>query len=128
MILIVVTPNKRIVKKDIQEVIAEGGEGSFGLLPNHQDYLSAIIPSILTYRQEGKEGYIAVDDGILVKKGEKVSLCTKEAFEKENLGQLKKEMEESLLSAKESEKRSRQEMLQMEISFIKKFYSLKNPE
>lgn len=128
MILRVTTPNKRIIKRDIEEIVAEGLEGSFGILPKHQDYLSRIVPSILTYKQEGIEKYIATDEGILVKKDSSVYLCTKEAFEKEDLGQMKKEMEESLLTQEEKEKKSRQEMLQMELNFIKRFYSLKKVE
>ena len=57
-------------KSDVSRIVAEGREGSFGLLPHRLDCVAALAPGIFTYEtQADGTVYVAVDEGVLVKAG-----------------------------------------------------------
>lgn len=50
----VVTPERRLVQVDAEEVIAPGALGLFGVRPGHAPFLSLIEPGLLTVSEGGK--------------------------------------------------------------------------
>lgn len=72
MQLKVMEPECVLVDREADKIIAEGTNGSFCLKPRHVDFVSALKTGILMYESGGEEYYIAVDEGILVKVGERV--------------------------------------------------------
>ncbi len=59
----VVTPEKVLVSRDVDMVVAPGTEGEFGILPGHIPFLSGIIPGELRFEADGKKEYMAVTEG-----------------------------------------------------------------
>jgi F-type H+-transporting ATPase subunit epsilon len=49
----VVTPERRLVQVDADEVIAPGADGLFGVRPGHTAYLSVLQPGLLTVKEGG---------------------------------------------------------------------------
>ncbi len=47
----VVTPERRVLAADADEVIAPGAEGLFGVRPGHTPYLAVLQPGALTVRE-----------------------------------------------------------------------------
>jgi len=47
----VVTPERRVLAADADEVIAPGADGLFGVRPGHTPYLSVLQPGPLTVRE-----------------------------------------------------------------------------
>lgn len=72
MLLKVMEPERVLIDHEAEKIIAEGTNGSFCLKPRHVDFVSTLRTSILMYESVGEEYYIAVDEGILVKVGERV--------------------------------------------------------
>lgn len=72
MQLKVMEPERVLVDREADKIIAEGTDGSFCLKPRHVDFVSALKTGILMYESGGEEYYIAVDEGILVKIGQRV--------------------------------------------------------
>ncbi|GAA5520219.1 F0F1 ATP synthase subunit epsilon [Aliifodinibius salicampi] len=72
MQLKVMEPEHVLVDREADKIIAEGTNGSFCLKPRHVDFVSSLKTGILMYESGGEEYYIAVDEGILVKIGERV--------------------------------------------------------
>jgi F-type H+-transporting ATPase subunit epsilon len=76
----ILVPDGSVVQTEAVAVRAVDGTGSFGLLPGHEDFCAALVPSILIYRDtEGEERYVAVDGGVLVLEDDRVSVVTREA-------------------------------------------------
>ena len=50
ILLEVVTPEKLLLSQQVDEVIAPGSEGEFGVLPGHADFLSTLTIGELRYR------------------------------------------------------------------------------
>jgi F-type H+-transporting ATPase subunit epsilon len=47
----VVTPEGLLLREDVDEVIAPGGEGSFGVRPGHTPFFSTLGTGVLSYRK-----------------------------------------------------------------------------
>ena len=97
----IITPSGGVLKT-VDSLRAEDLSGSFGMLARHMDLLTVLRPCILIYKQSGREGYVAVDGGILrVEKGA-VTVASREAVEGDDLSALKQTVESDF--AKKAEK------------------------
>lgn len=60
ILLEVVTPEKQLLSQQVDEVIAPGSEGEFGVLPGHCHFLSTLRIGELRYRVNGHTHSMAV--------------------------------------------------------------------
>lgn len=60
ILLEVVTPEKQLLSQQVDEVIAPGSEGEFGVLPGHCHFLSTLRIGELRYRVDGQAHSMAV--------------------------------------------------------------------
>ncbi len=58
-----VTPYKRVLSEEVDEVTAPGTIGEFGVLPDHTSLLTTMKVGELSYKQEGQTFYVAVNWG-----------------------------------------------------------------
>jgi F-type H+-transporting ATPase subunit epsilon len=58
-----VTPERLIVSEEVDEVIAPGYEGEFGVLPDHTQFLANLRIGVLRYRKGDRVWKIAVGGG-----------------------------------------------------------------
>ncbi len=56
----IVTPEKKVVTLQVQEVVLPGSEGSLGVLPGHAPLLTALAVGELMYRTGTTKHYVAV--------------------------------------------------------------------
>ncbi|MBE2251964.1 MAG: ATP synthase F1 subunit epsilon [Myxococcus sp.] len=61
----VVTPERRLVQVEADEVIAPGAEGLFGVRPGHAPFLSLLSPGPLTVKSGGKNELFFVAGGFV---------------------------------------------------------------
>ena len=61
----VVTPERRLVQLEADEVIAPGAEGLFGVRPGHAPFLSLLMPGPLTVKSGGKNELFFVAGGFV---------------------------------------------------------------
>ncbi len=126
MKLKILLPTQVLIDQEVTRVIAEAENGYFCLLPRHVDFVAALVPGILSYEsREGKEEFLAVDQGILVKSGPEVLVSTRNAILGPDLGSLKRTVEEQFHVLSEQEKKARSAIAKMESSFIHQFLRFK---
>jgi F-type H+-transporting ATPase subunit epsilon len=65
MRLSVTTPHGALVDADVQEIIAPGALGEFGVLPGHVPFLSVLRPGVFVYLTKEGSRTLAVGDGVL---------------------------------------------------------------
>jgi F-type H+-transporting ATPase subunit epsilon len=65
MHLTVTTPRGYLVQAEVDEIVAPGALGEFGVLPGHIPLMSVLKPGVLAYRLKDGMKYLAVGDGIL---------------------------------------------------------------
>jgi F-type H+-transporting ATPase subunit epsilon len=115
MKLKVLVPTKVFLVETVEQVNGEGKNGAFGLLPDHVDFVTALAPGILSYRTEkGKELFIAVDEGILVKCGLEILVSTEQAIKDADLETLHQKVEEEFRRRNEQERMTRTALARLE--------------
>jgi F-type H+-transporting ATPase subunit epsilon len=124
MKLKVLLPTEVAVDKEVSKVIAEAENGFFCLLPRHIDFVSALVPGILSFQSEGKEHFLAVDQGILVKRGSRVLVSTRNAVQAPDLGELERTVEEKFRALDDQEKKARSAAAKLEADFVRRFLEL----
>jgi F-type H+-transporting ATPase subunit epsilon len=60
-----VSPERKLLSIEVDEVVAPGVEGYFGVLPGHTPFLTALRIGELAYKIGGKEEYVAIDRGFI---------------------------------------------------------------
>jgi F-type H+-transporting ATPase subunit epsilon len=125
MNLKVLLPAEVLVKEEVAKVTAEAANGSFCLLPKHVDFVAALVPGILSFETAGgRETFVAVDEGILVKCGDEVMVSTRNAMRGPDLGQLRRTVEERFKVLDDREKTARSAMVKIEAGFVRRFLEI----
>lgn len=63
MLLELATPTRQLVSEQVDEVVAPGTEGYFGVLPGHAAFLATLGSGEVVYRNGREERHIAVHGG-----------------------------------------------------------------
>jgi len=125
MQLKVLLPNEVLIEETVEKVTAEAQNGSFCLLPRHIDLVAALVPGLLSYKTaDGKEIFLAVDEGILVKCADEVMVSTRKAVKGLGLGELRKTVEDQFKRMDEREKTVRSAMAKIEAGFVRRFLEI----
>ncbi len=59
----IVTPERLLLDEEVEEVVAPGVAGEFGVLPDHITFLTTLAPGRLIYRTGGQRHVIAIFGG-----------------------------------------------------------------
>ncbi len=59
----IVTPDRGVVREEVEEISTPGKEGYLGILPGHAPLLSELQPGELTYKKSGQNHYLAINGG-----------------------------------------------------------------
>ncbi|MBN1152977.1 MAG: F0F1 ATP synthase subunit epsilon [Dehalococcoidia bacterium] len=121
MKLRVYLPERILVDSDVGKVTAEAENGSFCLLPRHIDFVASLVPGIMSYERldSGREEFLAVDEGILVKCGSDVTVSTRKAVRSDDLGKLKRTVEEEFVMIDDEERKARSIIARLETDFVR---------
>lgn len=125
MKLKVLLPAQVLVDEEVTKVVAKAENGSFGLLPRHIDIVAALAPGLLSFETpNGEEQFLAVDRGILVKRGSEVQISTRNAVRGPDLGMLKQAVIEKFRTLDAQEKTARSALTKLEADFVRRFIAL----
>lgn len=128
MRLKIVTPLSIVVDEDIDSLQAEDESGSFGILPGHIPFLTALVVSIVSWRQSGNERFCAVRGGVLtVADGSIVAIATREAVTGHDLATLDREVLARFQSDVEAEKVEHVETVRLQMNAIRQMISRLRP-
>jgi len=125
MHLKVMQPINVLIDERVTKVTAEGEEGSFCLLPQHVDWIAALVPGILSFESEtGEEIFLAIDEGILVKQGAMVWVSVRSAVRGVDLETLHQTVQQQFRQLDEQERQARSTLARLETSFVREFMEL----
>lgn len=85
VLLEVVTPEKTVVKEEVDIVMAPGVLGEFGVLPGHTPFLTTVKPGEVRYRIGGNAYYVVIADGFAEVLDNKVSILASAAEKAEEI-------------------------------------------
>ncbi len=119
-------PAEVFFSREVAKVVAEAGNGSFCLLPQHIDFVAALVPGLLrVVGMDGIEEFYAVDEGILVKRGSDVMVSTRNVIRLPDLGLLKQVVYEQFKSMDDREKAARTAAARLEADLVRRFMELR---
>lgn len=106
---------------EVTRIVAQTAAGAYGLLPRRLDCVAMLVPGILVYEttRDG-EVCVAVDQGVLVKAGERVAVSVRDAIGGADLGALRAAVEREFARLDARERDVRAVMEKMESGFIRR--------
>lgn len=72
----VVTPSRLVVSEEVDEVVAPGELGEFGVLPGHVPFISLLMPGELKFIRGGVEVKMIIWGGVAEVRDNRVSIIT----------------------------------------------------
>lgn len=85
LLLEVVTPTRMVVREEIEEVVAPGVEGYFGIMGGHLPFMSTLKVGELAYRKNGRWRHLAVSWGYVEVRPETVIVLAETAERAEEI-------------------------------------------
>ncbi len=91
----IITPEKTVVKDEVDVVEATGAEGEFGIMPGHTQFLTVLKVGEIRYRKGNETVYLASSGGFAEVVEDKVTLLldTAERAQDIDVARAKKAME-----------------------------------
>lgn len=125
MKLKVLLPTRVLVDRGVTKITAEAENGSFCMLPRHVDFVAALVPGLLSFETaDGREEFLAVDDGVLVKCGEEVLVSSRNVVAGPNLGELEETVEKQFRVLDDKERQARSVLAKFEADFVRRFLEM----
>jgi F-type H+-transporting ATPase subunit epsilon len=75
----IVTPYGHVFTDEVDEIVATGSEGEFGILPEHIPFLTTLKIGILTYKKGSETGHFFVNWGYAEAGPDKVTILADSA-------------------------------------------------
>lgn len=124
MRLQIVTPLSVVVDEDIDSLRAEDASGSFGILPGHAPFLTALAVSIVSWRRNEKERFCAVRGGVITVGGDVgIAIATREAVAGDDLATLDTDVLARYLSDADEERTEHVETVRLQLNAIRRIIS-----
>lgn len=122
-------PTRTLFQGRATRMTAVAPNGAFGILPNHVDFVTALVPSVMTLRMaDGSEKIFGLDEGLLVKKGHEVSVAVLRGVRGDDLDSLRDTVEASFVQMDEEERQARAALSRLEADMVRRFAELRRPQ
>lgn len=119
-----IVPSKSILNQEADKVTAPGSEGFFQILPRHVDFVSSLLPGILTITKDGSDLYYAIDRGFLVKKADLVYIACLQAIVGSDLESLSQTVADKFSQLDEKEKKINTVLRKLEADTMRRFLEM----
>jgi F-type H+-transporting ATPase subunit epsilon len=125
MRLKVLLPTRILIDEEVVKIVAEAENGSFCLLPLHINFVAALVPGILSFTTPTEmEEFVALDQGVLVKRGDEILVSTRNAILGPDLGDLKRKIQKQYQELEEHEKTAQAALARLEADLVRRFIEL----
>ncbi len=120
----IILPNQSILNQEAQKITAPGSEGFFQILPRHVDFVSSLVPGILSIFNESSVLYYAIDRGFLVKKADMVYIACLQAIVGSDLESLSQTIADNFRELDEKEKKINTVLRKLEADTLRRFLEM----
>jgi len=122
-------PDSPLFEGRATAMTAVAQNGSFGILPNHVDFITALVPSVMTLELiEGAEAIFGIDEGILIKNEDCVTVAVLRAVRGSDLEALQAEVQTKFIEMDDEERQARSAFSRLEADVVRRFAELRKPQ
>ncbi|PHQ25909.1 ATPase [Marinobacter guineae] len=122
-------PTRVLYQGKARKLFAVAENGAFGMLPNHIDFVTSLVPSVLILTLEhGSEQIFGIDEGILVKKGDQVDIAIRRGVLGKDLDSLQDSVRRNFIEVDEDERVARSALSRLEAGMVRRFADLQRPK
>lgn len=119
-------PTRTLFEGRAERLTAVAPTGAFGIWPNHVDFVTALVPSVMTLRlADGSEAIFGIDEGLLVKKGHTIAAAVLRGVHGDDLGTLWETVRESFMQLDDEERQARSALSRLEADMVRRFADLR---
>ncbi len=119
-------PGESLFEGAATQVSGTAANGAFGILPNHIDFVTALVPSVLVITQpDGPERIFGIDEGVLVKKGHDVEIAVQRGVEAPDLASLDRVVTGFWDTLEDDERVARAALSRLEANMVRRFAGLR---
>lgn len=119
-------PGGPLFDGEVIQINAVAQDGAFGILPNHIDFVSALVPSVLLLTEpDGPERIFGIDEGLLVKTGHKVEIAVRRGVESHDLETLGQTVDAFFEAVEDDERIARSALSRLEANMVRRFAGLR---
>jgi len=127
MRLKVLLPTEVLVDEEVRRIGAEAEDGELTLLPRHIDLTATLPAGVLSFELPGgREEFVAVDEGVLVKCGEEVLVSARRGVRGTELGKLRARIRQESDELDDRAQTARSSLNKIEATFVHRFIELKH--
>lgn len=121
-------PTQTLFEGAAKQLLAVAENGAFGMLPNHIDFVTSLVPSVLIVTTvEGTEQFFGIDEGVLMKHGHQVDIAIRRGVQSEDLDTLNDTIQASFIEVDEEERVARSALSRLEAGIVRRFGELRKP-
>lgn len=125
MHLVIRLPLGNLFDDRIIRLNATASVGNFGILPNHIDHVTDLIPSVLVITTADKsELYFGIDEGLLVKTANQINVITRRGIQGHDLSALQSQVRDNFLQMSDAERVARSALSRLEADMVRRFSQL----
>ena len=121
----IVTPDAKVYSEDVDMVTLPGVEGEMGIYPMHIPLMTQIVSGEVIARKGGRDVLLAVGQGFVEVTGERVSILTDMAIDRDQIDEAKAEEARKRAEARLSEKLGDEEVAAVNASLAHALAQLK---
>ncbi|WP_062783209.1 ATPase [Marinobacter adhaerens] len=122
-------PTRMLFEGRARKLFAVAENGAFGMLPNHIDFVTSLVPSVLILTlEDGHEQIFGIDEGILVKQGHKVDVAIRRGAPGTDLATLQESVRRNFIEVDEDERVARSALSRLEAGMVRRFADLQRPK
>jgi F-type H+-transporting ATPase subunit epsilon len=124
----ILVPDAVVLIARVNGVQAADATGRFGLRPGHEPFVTVLTPSLLAYTDEaGTERYAAIDGGVLLLEGDRVSVVTREVVLADRIEDVAEKAAEILDARRRAERHARAEFDELRTALVKQLARVGRP-
>ena len=87
----IVTPDRALLREEVDEVVVPGSQGEFGVLPGHTPFFTSLRTGAMWYQQGGQKHFLMVSVGFVEVLPDSVTVLAQVAERAEDLDQARAE-------------------------------------
>jgi F-type H+-transporting ATPase subunit epsilon len=120
-------PTEVLLDEEVTKVKAEAENGWFGILPRHIDFVTSLVPGIMSFEVSGAQTeHLAIDHGVMVKCGPVVCVSARHAVRSADLNRLKEAVETEFRARQEKERAARAFEARLEADLVRQLMQMEN--